>query len=47
MQTPGDNLIVGRSKPFSLLVAMSKTGDANGTFYWDDGDSIGTFVYRH
>ena len=41
MQTPGPNLILGRTNPFMLLVASSKDGTANGTLYWDDGDSIG------
>ena len=42
MQTPGPNLILGRTNPFTLLVASSKDGTANGSLYWDDGDSIGT-----
>jgi hypothetical protein len=43
MQIPGSNLVLGRSNPFQLLVASSKSGDANGTLFWDDGDSIGMF----
>ena len=41
MQTPGDNLILGRSNPFQLLVALCSSGNASGSLYWDDGDSIG------
>jgi len=43
MQIPGPNLILGRENPFTLLVASSKSGDASGTLFWDDGDSIGMF----
>ncbi len=43
MQTPGPNLILGRGNPFQLLVALSASGNASGTLFWDDGDSIGMF----
>lgn len=45
MQTPGANLILGRANPFTLLVAQSATGNATGNLFWDDGDSIGTYIY--
>ncbi|NJS14000.1 MAG: DUF393 domain-containing protein [Sphingopyxis sp.] len=41
MQTPGENLMLGRENAFSLLVASSSEGTASGTLYWDDGESIG------
>ena len=44
MQTPGSNLILGRRNPFQLLVASSPSGNASGTLFWDDGDSIGSCI---
>jgi hypothetical protein len=44
MQIPGDNLIIGRDNPFTLLVAQSQWGNASGNLFWDDGDSIGMFI---
>lgn len=44
-QTPGDNLILGRSNAFQLLVALSSNSSAHGNLYWDDGDSIGMLFY--
>ena len=46
MQIPGDNLILGRSNPFTLLVAQTESGTASGSLYWDDGDAIGLFSIR-
>jgi alpha-glucosidase (family GH31 glycosyl hydrolase) len=43
MQIPGPSLIIGRGNPFQLLVALSSSGTASGSLYWDDGDSIGMF----
>ncbi|CAF1109689.1 unnamed protein product [Adineta steineri] len=40
MQIPGDNLMMGRGNPFTLLVAQSMSGNATGNLFWDDGDSI-------
>ncbi|CAF4269645.1 unnamed protein product, partial [Rotaria magnacalcarata] len=40
MQIPGDNLVLGRGNPFTLLVAQSDAGTASGNLFWDDGDSI-------
>ena len=45
MQIPGDNLILGRGNPFQLLVALSQSGNANGNLFWDDGDSLGMFLF--
>ncbi|CAF1325747.1 unnamed protein product [Adineta steineri] len=44
MQIPGDNLIIGRGNPFTLLVVQSQWGNANGNLFWDDGDSIGILI---
>ncbi|CAF4527718.1 unnamed protein product, partial [Rotaria magnacalcarata] len=44
MQIPGDNLVLGRGNPFTLLVAQSDAGTASGNLFWDDGDSIGIVV---
>jgi alpha-glucosidase (family GH31 glycosyl hydrolase) len=41
MQIPGPNLMLGRGNPFTLLVASSESGNANGNLFWDDGDSLG------
>ncbi len=45
LKTPGDNLILTRANPFQLLVALSQSGNAHGNLYWDDGDSIGRFLF--
>ncbi len=45
MQIPGANLILGRGNPFTLLVAQSATGNATGNLFWDDGDSIGKYIF--
>ncbi|CAF3436622.1 unnamed protein product, partial [Rotaria sp. Silwood2] len=50
MQIPGDNLVLGRGNPFTLLVAQSQSGSANGNLFWDDGesiDSIETKIYNY
>ena len=44
MQAPGSNLILGRANPFTLLVALSASGNASGSLYWDDGDTIGLLL---
>ncbi|CAF3783626.1 unnamed protein product [Rotaria sordida] len=41
MQIPGPNLVIGRGNPFVLLVALSQSGNASGSLFWDDGDSMG------
>jgi len=47
MKIPGANLIIGRDNPFTLLVAQSKLGTANGNLFWDDGDSIDIEAYNY
>ncbi|CAF4137164.1 unnamed protein product [Rotaria sp. Silwood2] len=42
MQIPGPNLVIGRGNPFILLVALSQSGNASGSLFWDDGDSMDT-----
>jgi alpha-glucosidase (family GH31 glycosyl hydrolase) len=41
MKIPGPNLVIGRGNPFVLLVALSQSGNASGSLFWDDGDSMG------
>ncbi len=45
MQIPGSNLMIGRRNPFTLLVAQSAFGNATGNLFWDDGDSIGEWIF--
>ncbi len=45
MQIPGPNLMTGRGNPFTLLVAQSASGNATGNLFWDDGDSIGEYIF--
>jgi hypothetical protein len=47
MQTPGANLTLSRGNPFTLLVAQSATGNATGNLFWDDGDSIGKYIFSN
>lgn len=47
MKIPGDNLIIGRDNPFTLLVAQSEAGTASGSLFWDDGDSIEIQSYNY
>ena len=47
MKIPGDNLIIGRDNPFTLLVAQSQAKTASGSLFWDDGDSIEMKSYNY
>ncbi len=47
MKIPGDNLIIGRDNPFTLLVAQSQSKTASGSLFWDDGDSIEMNSYNY
>lgn len=42
MQEPALTTTDSRKNPFSLLVALDEAGKANGSLFWDDGDTIGT-----
>ncbi|CAF4104310.1 unnamed protein product [Adineta steineri] len=42
MKIPGPNLVLGRGNPFEFLVALSQSGNASGSLFWDDGDSLDT-----
>ncbi|CAF1330547.1 unnamed protein product [Adineta ricciae] len=42
MQIPGPNLVYGRTNPLEFLVALSQSGSASGSLFWDDGDSMDT-----
>ena len=45
MQMPGPNLMIGRGNPFTLLVARSPLKNATGSLFWDDGDSLGEWIF--
>jgi lysosomal alpha-glucosidase len=47
MKIPGDNLIIGRDNPFTLLIAQSQSKTASGSLFWDDGDSIEMKSYNY
>ena len=47
MQIPGDNLMLSRGNPFTLIVALSSFGNTTGSLFWDDGDSIETKIYNY
>ncbi|XP_070581151.1 lysosomal alpha-glucosidase-like [Ptychodera flava] len=42
-QQPNVTTFAARKNPFGLIVALSGEGIANGSIYWDDGDSLDTF----
>lgn len=33
--------LYSRMNPFSLIIALDERGEASGSLFWDDGDSIG------
>ena len=37
---------IARQLPFTLQVALDQNGAANGTLYWDDGETIGKLMYH-
>lgn len=40
LQTPGNTTAVTRSNPYSLVVALDESGEASGSLYLDDGESL-------
>uniref|UniRef100_A0AAQ5XRX1 alpha-glucosidase n=1 Tax=Amphiprion ocellaris TaxID=80972 RepID=A0AAQ5XRX1_AMPOC len=40
-QKPERNTQLSRKNPLGLIVAMSESGTAEGSFFWDDGEGIG------
>ncbi|XP_064158335.1 sucrase-isomaltase, intestinal [Anguilla rostrata] len=42
-QKPENNTQYSRNNPLGLIVALSDAGDAQGSFFWDDGKSIDTY----
>lgn len=34
-----------RLNPFGLIIALDEHGEASGSLFWDDGDSIGEFGF--
>ncbi|XP_073343836.1 sucrase-isomaltase, intestinal [Pagrus major] len=41
-QKPERNTFYSRKNPLGLIVALSDSGTAQGSFFWDDGDGIDT-----
>ncbi|XP_051801835.1 LOW QUALITY PROTEIN: sucrase-isomaltase, intestinal-like [Acanthochromis polyacanthus] len=41
-QAPARNTQESRKNPLGLIVALSETGTAEGSFFWDDGEGIDT-----
>lgn len=42
-QQPDKNTVASRSKPMYLIVALDAQQTAEGTLFWDDGESIDTY----
>ncbi|XP_041660826.1 maltase-glucoamylase, intestinal [Cheilinus undulatus] len=42
-QAPERNTFYSRKNPLGLIVALSDSGRAQGSFFWDDGEGIDTF----
>uniref|UniRef100_A0A8C3BCL9 P-type domain-containing protein n=1 Tax=Cairina moschata TaxID=8855 RepID=A0A8C3BCL9_CAIMO len=40
-QAPATTTTKSRLNPFGLIVALNEQGEASGSLFWDDGDSIG------
>uniref|UniRef100_A0A8D2QC49 P-type domain-containing protein n=1 Tax=Zonotrichia albicollis TaxID=44394 RepID=A0A8D2QC49_ZONAL len=40
-QAPATTTTESRLNPFELLIALDEQGEASGSLFWDDGDSIG------
>lgn len=40
LQQPGNNTATSRRNPWSILVALDKNGQAEGSLYLDDGESL-------
>ncbi|NXW53314.1 SUIS protein, partial [Eurystomus gularis] len=41
-QAPATTTTKSRLNPFSLIIALDEQGEASGSLFWDDGDSIDT-----
>ena len=39
-EEPGVNVVESMKKPFKVLVALGRSGEAYGDWYWDDGNQI-------
>ena len=39
-EQPGVNVVESMKKPFKMLVALGRQGEAYGDWYWDDGNQI-------
>uniref|UniRef100_A0A5F8G900 Lysosomal alpha-glucosidase n=1 Tax=Monodelphis domestica TaxID=13616 RepID=A0A5F8G900_MONDO len=47
LQDPGLTTTESRSKPMTLIVALTPSGMAKGELFWDDGESLGTLEWGH
>jgi lysosomal alpha-glucosidase len=45
-QTPNTTTTESRTNDFELLVALDMDGHSSGFLYWDDGDSLNTYLDR-
>ncbi|XP_066846669.1 sucrase-isomaltase, intestinal-like [Anser cygnoides] len=41
-QAPATTTTKSRLNPFGLIIALNEQGEASGSLFWDDGDSIDT-----
>ncbi|XP_045686064.1 maltase-glucoamylase, intestinal-like isoform X2 [Phyllostomus hastatus] len=39
-QFPARTTVLSRLNPFSLIIALDEQGEASGSLFWDDGDSV-------
>jgi len=43
-QDPANNTMFSRKNPMGLIVALDESRKANGSLFWDDGDTAGTIT---
>ena len=46
-QRPAVTTTAARQLPFSLQVALDSQGQATGSLYWDDGETLGKHIDLH
>uniref|UniRef100_A0A4W6E7F6 alpha-glucosidase n=1 Tax=Lates calcarifer TaxID=8187 RepID=A0A4W6E7F6_LATCA len=46
-QKPENNTYYSRMNPLGLIVALSDSGTAQGSFFWDDGEGISKCTHTH
>uniref|UniRef100_A0A8C4TN34 alpha-glucosidase n=1 Tax=Falco tinnunculus TaxID=100819 RepID=A0A8C4TN34_FALTI len=45
-QAPATTTTKSRLNPFGLIIALDEQGEASGSLFWDDGDSIGKPAFQ-